>query len=110
MLDRELIWRCQSGIWTGSEPKGLGFRGTTWHNVTSSRTRYAPYANSYNYPIMVSISLYAPQGNSYLYINGSMFLEVSGDRNNTSPATAIIPPGSTYYVAGAGVSSWLELY
>lgn len=92
--------------------KGLGFGGTTWNDVSGSRSAGTVFTNSYSYPIMVSIvNLAAAYSGTDLYVNGRLVSRFTvGTNGPQSRATnqAIVPPGGTYSVGS--FTSWFELY
>ena len=96
--------------------KGLGFGGTTWHDVTGSRVTGTVYTNSNTYPIMVSISMLASSSGGYstsAIVNGITVATCSyGGATGTweFPTSFNVPPGQTYYIIGRGFSQWSELY
>ena len=96
-------------------PTGLGFGGTTWHNVTGGRSFNSQYQNNYSYPIAVSASTTCSSGSSiYAYVNGiqvSFFQWQFNGCGSFGGAFIIVPPGQTYQLnSGQGVSNWVELY
>jgi hypothetical protein len=96
--------------------KGLGFGGTNWNNVVSSRSNNTTYTNSYSYPIMVTAWHSGAYAGDYGYslVNGVQVAYFYSDTTNggaTSTMTFIVPPGSTYLVyCSAGIGGWNELY
>ena len=109
-------------MWTGSGVKGLGFGGTTWHDVGGVRSFNATYTNSYKYPI--AVSAVGDQYGAYLYgaVDGQ-YVAYSDLHSRTigwwASVLFIVPPGSTYSVYGSsnqgsgpvpGLVSWKELY
>ena len=95
--------------------KGLGFGGTTWNDVTSSRGNGVQYTNSYSYPIAVSATGGAG-GYSTLhgYVNGILISEFNWQFNGNGAhggCFMIVPPGATYQINGdSGIQRWTELY
>ena len=94
---------------------GLGFGGTTWHNVTGSRSFNTTYTNTYNYPIAVSAtSGLAVSSNITGYVNGiqiSFFSWQFNGNGSSGGCFMIVPPGATYQLNSAqGVTNWAELY
>ena len=93
-------------------PTGLGFGGTTWHDVTGSRSQGVTYTNSNAYPISVSICFGTNNDQSWsFYVNGVRlgFLQEHQDFNGAWMG-GIVPPGGTYVFYGNYMSSWAELY
>jgi hypothetical protein len=95
---------------------GLGFGGTTWHNVAGSRSLGVTYTNARSYPIFVSASNGIVFGPTYtlVYINGTQIARQSYDANGAygvGTVWFIVPPGATYAITGGGVVQyWWELY
>lgn len=97
---------------------GLGFGGTTWKNVTSSRASGVTYTNSYSYPIVVSAggsASYSPSPSITIYVNGILVSNYYWQINSSgaeSGGFTIVPPGATYQLNfnGSGISFWSELY
>jgi len=95
--------------------KGLGFGGTTWHNVTGSRSFNTPYVNSYSYPIAVGATSSPNTGTSIsAYVDGvlvSFFNWQFNGYGDHGGAFIIVPPGSTYQLnSPTSVVNWAELY
>jgi hypothetical protein len=95
--------------------KGLGFGGTTWHNVTGSRSFNTSYTNSYSYPIVVSATATcAVTSVIQAYIDGILIQWFQWQFNGCGSyggAFVIVPPGSSYQLnSGQGVYNWTELY
>jgi len=100
-----------------TQVKGLGFGGTTWHDVTGSRAANTTYTNSYSYPIMVNVNLITGSSGitnpSYFYVNGIAVADAnSGGWTGATSFTVsvIVPPGSTYSTNSNGIAIWAELY
>lgn len=97
---------------------GLGFGGTTWHDVTGSRSFNTTYTNSYSYPIMVSASTNYMGGSQQLlgYVNGMLVCFWKWQFNGAGAVggvSMIVPPGASYSCntdGGIGVQNWVELY
>ena len=92
---------------------GLGFGGTTWHNV--SRSFNTSYVNSFSYPICVSATAScAVTSTIQVYINGSLIQWFQWQFNGCGSyggAFVIVPPGASYQLnSGQGVVNWVELY
>ena len=100
------------GSWQTTTVKGLGWGGTTWNDVTGSRSQGTVYYNPYPYPISVSISFGTTndQGWSF-YINGLQvgYLHEHQDFNGAWEG-GIVPVGGSYVFYGNYVFSWAELY
>jgi len=103
-----------SGVAT---PKGLGYGGETWHDLTGSRSANTTYTNNYSYPIMVSVQLHSGSSGtnpSYLYVNGVAVGVVTGGGwtgGMDATCSAIVPPGATYSTNSSSAGSrWCELY
>ena len=95
-------------------PTGLGWGGTSWQNITSSRASGTLYTNSMPYPIMVSITyLYsATLTDLMVYVNGINILIQDGAavNNYENSASFIVPSGNTYQVnIGNLITIWAEL-
>ena len=94
---------------------GLGFGGTTWHNLTGSRSFNTAYTNSYSYPIAVGATS-TPSTSSSIsaYVDGvlvSFFNWQFNGLGDHGGAFIIVPPGSTYQLnSGQSVYNWAELY
>lgn len=94
---------------------GLGFGGTTWHNLTGSRSFNTAYVNSYSYPIAVSATS-GPSTSSSIqaYVNGILISWFNWQFNGLGDhggAFIIVPPGATYQLnSGQGLVNWVELY
>lgn len=110
--------------WTSAAaPGGVGKSGTSWHNVTGSRSPGSSYVNNYSYPIMVSAG---GSTNGYGSITitltcdgvtiATQYIVVGGNVGLAATQTVcgIVPPGSTYSVSisgsGSSYTSWAELY
>lgn len=104
------------GSWQTATVTGLGFGGTSNHNVTGSRALNTPYTNNYSYPILISVSAPALAGSSAitLVINGAVSayaLANGGGVNETFNLVGIVPPGATYYIsANSYLANWSEVY
>jgi hypothetical protein len=95
----------------------LGWGGTTWHDVTGSRSSGTQYTNNYSYPIMVSATGSAANSGPSLviYVNGIVVSNFNWQFNGAgahSGGCTIVPPGATYQLNfnGSGIQSWAELY
>ena len=101
---------------SGNSIKGLGFGGTSWNNVTGSRSLNTTYTNSNAYPIQVIIS--CSEGNSIssssVSVNGVTIFSTSGSSVTTLfPLFSFnVPPGQTYSTSTTNLSlvNWVELY
>ena len=108
--------------WASAAPaSGVGKSGTTWNNVSGSRSLSTSYTNNNSYPIQVNVGVTAGGINTTttatITVGG---VTVASNRvtvgNNIGSdcicsISAIIPPGTSYTVTGAGtVSYWAELY
>jgi len=108
--------------WASAAPAvGVGKSGTTWNNVSGSRSLSTSYTNNNSYPIQVNVGVTAGGINTTttatITVGG---VTVASNRvtvgNNIGSdcicsISAIIPPGTSYTVTGAGtVSYWAELY
>ena len=100
-----------------SQVIGLGFGGTTWNDVTSSRSSGVTYTNPYSYPIAVSAggSLANSGPSIQAIVNGitvSWFNWQFNGAGARSGAFIIVPPGQTYQLNfyGSGIQFWSELY
>jgi len=97
-----------------SQVIGLGFGGTTWHDVTGSRSPYVTYTNSYSYPISVSITFGTTNDNDWaFFVNGLKLCGIHEHQDfNEAWVGGIVPPGATYQFTSSNgsVGSWSELY
>jgi hypothetical protein len=94
---------------------GLGFGGTSWHNVTSSRSFNSLYVNSRSYPIAVSATATcAVTSTIQAYVNSVLIAWYQWQFNGCGSfggTFIIVPPGATYQLnSGQGVYNWIELY
>ena len=94
---------------------GLGFGGTTWHNMTGSRSFNTSYTNTNSYPIAVSAtSGLSVSSNIAGYVNGllvSWYVWQYNGNGSLGGCFMIVPPGATYQLnSQQGVYSWAELY
>ncbi|MCA8290026.1 shufflon system plasmid conjugative transfer pilus tip adhesin PilV [Burkholderia vietnamiensis] len=109
---------CQSGLWTALG-SGLGV-GQSWSYPP--RAMNVTYQNITSKPIEVAITGYCgaagPGSSNYvrMYVDGAMvggWYASLSDAADGGSATAIVPPGSTYYVTYnnglCGLFSWAEL-
>ena len=95
---------------------GLGFGGTTWHQV--SRSVNTTYTNPYNYPIAVTVSFgdTTTNPNFQAIVNGVVISSVYYDQGTffgTTELSFIVPSNQTYQVYNSGgypPSIWAELY
>ena len=109
LVDNGTTWVSQAPT---SAIVGLGFGGTTWHDVTGSRAQGVLYTNSHGYPISVSICFGTNNDQSWsFYVDGVRlgFLQEHQDFNGAWMG-GIVPPGSTYQFNGNYMSTWAELY
>jgi len=101
-----------------TQPNGLGWNGTSWHDVTASRGYNVTYTNSRSYPIQVCISAAMIIAGQYIYfyVDGTLVANfgggVGGGGNCQQNSYVIVPPGSTYQAVeyGANLQFWAELY
>jgi hypothetical protein len=108
--------------WTSAAaPGGVGKSGTSWNNVSGSRSIGTPYTNSNSYPIQVNAGITAGGINATtlatLTVGGVTVAsnKVTVGNNIGSDCicsvSAIIPPGASYTLTGTGsLSYWAELY
>ncbi|MGG5543211.1 shufflon system plasmid conjugative transfer pilus tip adhesin PilV [Burkholderia vietnamiensis] len=109
---------CQSGVWTALV-SGLGV-GQSWSYPP--RSMNVAYQNTSSKPIEVAITGYCgaagPGSSNYvrMYVDGAMvggWYASLSDAADGGSATAIVPPGSAYYVTYnnslCGLFSWAEL-
>lgn len=102
--------------WTSSAALvGLGFGGTTWNNVTSSRAGGTTYTNSRTYPIVVN--LYVANAGSTMVAQAQVGSVLVASYNNAANYSSgsfsfIVPPGATYLltITAGSLSFWSELY
>lgn len=110
-----------SGVWyvdtnsALSSIKGLGWGGTSWHDVTGSRGFNVTYTNPYDYPIAVSATAScAVTSTIRAYVNGALIQWFQWQFNGCGSyggAFIIVPAGATYYLGSSqGVVNWQELY
>lgn len=106
-----------AGYITASSLVGLGFGGTTWHDVTGSRASGVQYTNSRAYPIAVSAGGSAANSGPALaiYVNGMVVSNFNWQFNGAgahSGGFTIVPAGATYQLNfnGSGIQFWAELY
>ena len=99
-------------VTVSTTPVGLGWGGTTWHDVTGSRSQGVTYTNNYSYPISVSISFSTSNDQSWrFYVNGIQLGGITEHQDfNYAWVGGIVPPGSTYLFTGNYLSVWAELY
>ena len=95
--------------------KGLGFGGTTWHNLTGARSFNTQYINYNDYPIAVSASTTCSSGSSiYGYVNFALVSFFQWQFNGCGSyggVFMIVPPNAIYQLnSGQGVMNWVELY
>jgi hypothetical protein len=90
--------------------------GTTWTNMTSSRSLGVTYTNTTGKYIQVIVggSTYGSGGGFNLIINGVSLPPIFAYSGavGTASACALVPPGATYLVTQYGESSytgWYEL-
>ena len=103
----------------GFPVSGLGFNGTSWHNVSGSRSVNTNYTNPYSYPIMVSYSFNDTSNQNptvAVYVNSVSISAIqydSGSFFGTTVGSFIVPSGSAYQIynsLGQSPSVWAELY
>lgn len=90
--------------------------GTTWTNVTASRSLGVTYTNTTGKYIQVIVggTTYDYGGGFILTINGVSLPPIFAYSSSvgTASACALVPPGSTYLVTlygGATYNNWYEL-
>jgi hypothetical protein len=100
-----------------SAVRGLGYGGSTWHDVTGSRSQGVTYYNTYGYPIQVSGNFGCNGGGQgYIYIDGVLIsfwqAQFNGCGGFSVNMPCIVPAGSSYQLANMGGSArgWYELY
>jgi len=108
--------------WASTAPVGgVGRSGTTWNNVSGSRSIGTAYTNSNSYPIQVNAGITAGGINATttatLTVGGVTVAsnKVTVGNNIGSDCicsvSAIIPPSASYTLTGSGtLSYWAELY
>lgn len=102
---------------------GLGYNGTNWNNVTSSRSFNTTYTNTNGYPISVNVTIFngytGANHNWGAVVNGVSVWSTDGQAVGGSGygdgLTFIVPIGGTYRVnqnsyTNTYISSWAELY
>lgn len=94
---------------------GLGYGGSSWHTVTSSRSFNSLYVNSRSYPIVVSATATCAVTSTIQgYVNGVLVAWYQWQFNGCGSyggTFIIVPPGATYQLnSGQGVYNWVELY
>jgi hypothetical protein len=96
---------------------GLGYGGSVWHDVTSSRSQGVTYYNTHGYPIQVSGNFGCNGGGQgYIYIDGVLIslwqAQFNGCGGFSVNMPCIVPTGSSYQLAnmGGGARGWYELY
>ena len=96
----------------------IGASAQSLQDVTSSRNFSVTYTNTTSYPIYVSITVFIKgiyQPGIQLYVNGIWTASILDDTVGSDigvggTMTAIIQPGSTYYIIGSGtIRTWTEL-
>jgi hypothetical protein len=92
---------------------GLGFGGTSWHQV--SRSFNTAYVNSHPYPIAVSATATCSVTSTIqAYVSGILVAWYQWQFNGCGSyggTFIIVPPGATYQLnSGQGVYNWVELY
>ena len=93
---------------------GLGYGGSGWSDLTSSRAFNTQYTNSSNYPIAVSARTTCSGGSAIAFIvNGITISNFSWQFNGCGSfggGFVIVPPGQTYQLnSGQGLDFWREL-
>ena len=89
--------------------------GSTWTNLTGTKTSFNTYTNTTGKYIQVFCNSGCNGGgNGQIYINGSLVAKWAAQFNGcggySCNMAAIIPPGATYYITSDGaVNSWWEL-
>jgi len=93
-------------------PTGLGWGGTSWQNVLSSRSIGSTYTAP-AYPISIMISGNAGNGFGYSATVAGVNIGWQGTFNGQGGISFIVPAGATYSVAYTGNSTppsiWMEL-
>ena len=94
---------------------GLGYGGSSWHNVTGSRSFNSLYVNSRSYPIAVSATATCSVTSTIqAYVGGQLVAWYQWQFNGCGSyggTFIIVPPGATYQLnSGQGVYNWVELY
>jgi hypothetical protein len=103
--------------WTSAAPavpRGLGFSGEIWRDVTASRASGTTYTNENGYPIMIVVSTANGTSQSVTIVVGGVTVstQLGGGSGYTQGVmgTAIVPTGSTYSATFTGSSpKWTEL-
>lgn len=100
--------------WTSASSSAQVF-GSTWTNLTGSKTSFNTYTNSTGKFIQVFCNSGCNGGgNGQIYINGNLVARWAAQFNGcggySCNMAAIVPPGATYYITSDGaVNSWWEL-
>ena len=97
---------------------GLGWNGTSWQDMTSSRVSNVTYTNSTGYPILVLANTHEVAGMQG-YVNGVQIGYMTATQNDTIGSnnylTFIVPIGATYKIYNYGptnapfANGWFEL-
>ena len=93
---------------------GLGYGGSGWSDLTSSRAFNTQYTNSSNYPIAVSARTTCSGGSAINFIvDGVSISNFNWQFNGCGSfggGFVIVPPGQTYQLnSGQGLDFWREL-
>ena len=115
------ILQSNGSNWTSISPtsaiQGLGYGGSTWHDVTGSRSQGVTYYNTYGYPIQVQGNFGCNGGGQgQIYIDGVLIsfweAQFNGCGGYSVNMPCIVPAGSSYQLAsmGGGARGWYELY
>jgi len=102
--------------WTSSSlPAPAQVFGSTWTNLTGTKTSFNTYTNTTGKYIQVFCNSGCNGGgNGQIYINGNLVARWAAQFNGcggySCNMAAIVPPGATYYITSDGaVNSWWEL-
>lgn len=97
---------------TNAKNTGLGY-AQTWQDLTASRATSTTYYNTTGRPIMIDVvGLNTGSSNLTITVNGTSLNQFGVTLSSGSAIvvrSAIIPPGASYSVTGAGVTQWNEL-
>ena len=101
-----------AGYITTAIPTGLGWGGTSWQDVLSSRSIGSTYTAP-AYPISIMISGVAGNGFGYSATVAGVNIGWQGTYNGQGGISFIVPAGATYSVGYTGNSTppsiWMEL-
>ena len=102
--------------WTSSSlPAPAQVFGSTWTNLTGTKTSFNTYTNTTGKYIQVFCNSGCNGGgNGQIYINGNLVARWAAQFNGcggySCNMAAIVPPDATYYITSDGaVNSWWEL-